>query len=215
MHLIFKPTEPILALCYEITHEGKNFAKLEFQYSRIRNYATATIEGEQFEIGGWLLVNTDVKIKNLKSGKVIANYYSRAMSFKGKLKIGDKEYSFVRKDINKTEYSWISNDGKEMIHYLVKGFMQNNGEIQISSEMEKDPNLKMLVVVGLYQIMLNGLWQVNQHNTSKLFLYVLLIVIALVLVVVSMFTSLNFNIFIDFIQNIGKEINYELLIRNS
>lgn len=37
--------------------------------------------------------------------------------------------------------------------------MLNSGEIHISHELVKNEDLKLLVVMGLYQIMMKGLWQ--------------------------------------------------------
>lgn len=168
MKLAIKSTEPLLQLTYEIYNNDKIFSKLEFEdFYRFRNRATATIDGEQLDLGSLRAINPNKEIKDSKTQKVIAKYSSKIFSSKGTLTINEKIYILKQSNSGKLEYAWISGKGEETITYQLEGFMLNKGEIHISPEMEKDSNLKLLVVVGLYIIMLGGRWH-TQASTSAI-----------------------------------------------
>jgi len=207
INLTFKSIRNVESISYEILEESKVFSRLEFEYHLLKrfqtlNRATATIDDEKFELGGWLYVNTDIKVKNSKTNKVIAKYYSRVLSYKGKLIIGGKKYTFMRKNSGKLEYAWISEKGEETVTYKLEGFMLNKGEINISTEIEKDPNLKLLIIVGLYQIMLGGSWQITASKPATIALYVILAILILILLTAFMFRASSFVELIDVLQNI-------------
>lgn len=156
MRLTFKSTVPLMQLHYDVFDDGKIFSKLEFMFHyKYSKPATATIGDRQLDLDGWVLPITKDQIKDSKTQEVIGTYYSRFLSKRGTLKLNNQEYSLRQNSSERLKYSWILERGKEKIIYNLEGFMLNSGEIYISPELEKDPNLKLLVIIGLYEILSN------------------------------------------------------------
>ena len=182
MNLTFKSTEPLLQLSYEIFNNDKIFSKLEFIFGyRYRKPATATLGDREVSLDSWLLGNIENEIKDSKTQEVIAKYYSRFLSNKGTLKLDNKEYTLSQ---NKSgpKYSWILENGKETIIYTLKGFMLNSGEIQVSPGLEKNPHLKLLVTVGLYQILVTWRWNTKASKSAIIVLGIVFAIFILTLI---------------------------------
>ncbi len=151
MKLLIKQPKA-LSSTYEVCKNDKLVARLTCR-GFIRSLATVEAGEKKWEFEQKGLFHTKVLIKDSKSNKIVATFYSGAFSNGGTIKFHENEqYAFKSTSWWKSHYSWLDKNGKELIRYRTGGFLKMNGEIEVTDGKFNNTNRDLLVVLGLYQI---------------------------------------------------------------